>query len=90
MREVLKALRAADHRYVGLRPADATFKESPAFVLGQADAGALVYTMQSAEAQWPNCTAWSLIGSDELLSQVDPGWPPAYRGFRDPAELVQF
>jgi hypothetical protein len=90
LRAALEALRNTVHRYVGLRPVDVTFKESPAFVLAEKNVQALMYAMNSAEGYWPNCGEWELIGSDDLLSQVDDDWPPSYRSFRDPVAVVSF
>ena len=89
-RQVLQALQRSDHKYIAIRPADSTPQEAPAIVLSEPTANALAYAMNTAGENWPDCSAWSLIGSDELLLQIDPSWPPTMRALRTPVEIATF
>jgi len=89
-RAVLAALRASDHKYMGIRPADATPTEAPCIILGDASANALQYALSTASDQWPDCTDWELIGSDEALGLQGADWPPTMDALRMPATLATF
>lgn len=89
-RALLQALRQVDHTYVGIRPADATPAEAPCIILGGRNVNDLSYALVTAGQEWPACTAWVLIGSDEKLKLSNPEWPPTMHALRMPATLATF
>lgn len=87
MRAVLQALRS-DHRFLAVRPADATPASSPGMALTAPTVAAFSYAMEDARVQWPQCVAWDLVGCDALLL-TDEG-PPRLYGLQMPAVLCSF
>jgi hypothetical protein len=89
LRTTLQALRASDHAYKGVRPADATPAEAPAFVLQDDTVGALDYAASAAADYWPEARQWELIASDEQLG-AQGDWPPGLAALRTPVTLATF
>jgi hypothetical protein len=89
-RTLLQTLRASTHRYIGIRPADATPTEAPCIVLQERTANDLAYACTTAGQVWPECQGWALIGSDEQLVRNDPTWPPTMHALRMPVTLATF
>lgn len=88
-RAVLVALRTTDHTYIAVRPMDSTPPEAPGFLLSDHTANDLQDALYAAEARWPDCTMWELIGSDQMLL-VRPDLPPDLRSFRQPVVIATF
>jgi hypothetical protein len=86
----IAALSKTDHAYLAIRPADATPAEAPGFLLAARSINAFNYSLQDAGKFWPDCHAWSLIGSDELLIQQGTDWPAGMNALRTPAQLATF
>jgi hypothetical protein len=89
-RNLLAALTTADYQFVGVRPADATPKESPCIILDGRTANALSYAMVAAGQAWPECTNWALIGSDQQIAIRSPHETPLMHALRQPATLTTF
>jgi len=89
LRTTLQALRASDHAYKGVRPADSTPAEAPAFLLQDDTVGSLDYAASAAIDYWPQCSQWELIGSDEQLG-AQRNLPPGLAGLRTPTKLATF
>jgi hypothetical protein len=90
IREVLAALRAGSHRYMAIRPADATPANAPGIVVPGQTASDLAFACDAAGEQWPDCQAWCLIGSDEQLVEIGDDWPPGMRALQMPVTLATF
>ena len=90
LRKVLVALTQSDHKYKGVRPADATPANAPCVILPGDTAAAFSYAANEAGGFWPECSTWSLIGGDEQLLDIDPRWSPNMRMLREPDELTGF
>jgi hypothetical protein len=90
LRTALQALRSSDHAYKGVRPADATPAEAPAFILEDDTAGSLDYAASSAADYWPQCSQWALIAGDEEVTDASDDWPPGLQALRTPVTLAQF
>jgi len=89
LRTTLQALRGSDHAYKGIRPADATRAEAPAFVLQDDTVGSLDYAASAAVDYWPECEQWDLIASDEQLG-AQGDWPAGLVALRTPIKLANF
>jgi hypothetical protein len=89
-RELLRQLRTASHRYIGIRPVDATPAEAPCITLDGRTANDLAYACTTAGQVWPQCQQWVLIGSDQALVLRGADWPPTMRALRMPATLATF
>ena len=88
LRTTLQALRASDHAYKGVRPADATPPDAPAFVLDDDSVGSLDYAASAAADYWPQCSQWELIASDDGGAQSN--WPAGLMSLRTPVTLAKF
>lgn len=89
LRTILQALRASDHAYKGVRPADATPAEAPAFILQDGTVGSLDYAASAAADFWPQCKQWELIASDERIGQA-ADWPAGLYALKAPTTLATF
>jgi hypothetical protein len=89
-RSIAQALVHADHRYLAIRPADATPTEAPAAMMGDATFPAFQAALQNAGEFWKDCTTWALIGSDEQIASDLAGWPPGVQALRMPVVLTTF
>ena len=93
-RALMQALARSDHRFLGIRPADATPAEAPCIVLDAAKGGASANTLGDAlllaANYWPACTKWALIASDNQLHLTQPDWPPRMHCLEMPATLTTF
>jgi hypothetical protein len=90
IRDVLAALRSGSHRYMAIRPADATPANAPGIIVPGRSAADLAYACDGAGEQWPHCQAWCLIGSDEQLAEIGDDWPPGMRALQMPVTLANF
>lgn len=89
-RALLNRLRISAHRYLAIRPLDATPAEAPAILIQDRNATALAYACTTAGQVWPQCEEWVLIGSDELLMLRGADWVPTMRALRMPETLATF
>jgi hypothetical protein len=89
LRATLQALRASDHAFKGVRPADSTPANTPAFLLEDNTVGALDYAASAAVDHWPECGEWNLIASDEQVGGKD-GWPAGLISLESPVVLAKF
>jgi hypothetical protein len=89
-RALMVALRTADYKYLAVRPADAVPKTAPAIVLSGSTANDLAYAMVTAGQVWPQCVAWTLIGSDQMAQLSGADWAPTMHALQMPATLTTF
>lgn len=89
LRATLQALRASDHAFKGIRPADATPADTPAFVLNDDTVGSLDYAASEAADYWPECSQWNLIASDDQLG-AKGDFPPGMLMLQTPVVLAKF
>jgi hypothetical protein len=89
-RALLQQLRTSPHRYLAIRPSDATPAEAPGILLQDRTANDLSYACTTAGQVWPQCEQWDLIGSDELLNLKGKDWVPTMRALRMPEKLASF
>jgi hypothetical protein len=89
LRTTLQALRGSDHAYKGVRPADSTPAEAPAFILQDDTVGSLDYAASAAIDYWPQCSQWELIASDEQLG-AKGDWPPGLSALQTPITIATF
>jgi hypothetical protein len=90
LRTTLQALRSSDHAFKGVRPADATPAEAPAFLLEDDTVGSLDYAASAAADYWPACSQWALIAGDEQLADQSKDWPPGLHALNKPVTLATF
>lgn len=90
MRPILAAIAKSDHKYIGIQPQDAVPPATPSILLyGHHNAG-LKMALAGARIQWPQCTEWAVIGSDERNKVQQQTWPPDMWILMGPVAITTF